>query len=80
MSKHRTVGDIVSVRLPSAFLGPDLQRVRVQLNGVPGEYGSCLRGDCYDRMCREWDESTLLDGPYTGSWVSHLSECEMEDA
>ena len=84
MSKRRSPGDVVACNPGRTFLGPHLKRVRIQLRD-DGPHGWCLRGGegdkcCHDPECREWDESLLLDGPSAGFWVSHLSECEMEDA
>jgi len=43
-----------------------------------GEAAPCML-DCGDEDCREWANLLIVEGPHKGSYLCHISECEMVD-
>lgn len=69
MSKRRGAGDIVYKKPGAGFCGEGL------VIRVDGEEDWCML-DCGDPDCKEWSDCIVVKD---GSYVYHVSECEMED-
>ena len=81
MSARRNIGDVVWLAPHSGFVGEsNLYQVRLlgeplDQSGLP--YSVCML--CNDPECREWYNVQLTEGPYKGSQLPHVSECQMFD-
>lgn len=81
MSKRRKPGEVVR-RLPgSGFVGSaDPQMVRIPSgHDFVDQADPCMMG-CGDPECREWANLEIVEGPHTGQFIYHISECEMVDS
>ena len=79
-SKRRRPGEIVRRKPGSCFVmagEPSLVRLSDESDGRLPYVDSCMV--CDDPECREWGNVQIVDGPYKGQWMCHLSECQMED-
>jgi hypothetical protein len=75
----RKVGDIVKKKAGAGFVGEELiiKLADVDPGWPPFENGCFV---CNKRGCGEWVNCELIsDGKPTGTYVFHVSECEMED-
>jgi len=43
-----------------------------------GEASHCMMF-CEDPECREWANLEIMNGPHKGSFMYHISECQMDD-
>lgn len=75
MSKRRKSGEVVIRRPGSCYLGSAEPKL-VKLLGDDTE--KCMLG-CGDKGCREWLNVEVVNGEHQGSYLYHLSECEMID-
>ena len=76
MSKRRKAGDVV-IRTPgSGFIG-SAEPEKIKL--IPEEDNDYCVLECGDKNCREWADCEVVDGPYKGQFVYHMSECQMKD-
>jgi hypothetical protein len=77
----RQPNEMVRRRIGSCFLGaekPDIVRLSGPQDGDLHSIDICMMG-CGNPECREWTNVQIVDGPFAGEWLCHLSECQMED-
>lgn len=75
MSRRRSPGDVVQRAPGSGFVGsPEPSKVRI-CDDPPDP---CLLG-CGDPACREWPNLEVVEGPFKGNYLYHVSECQMSD-
>lgn len=81
MSQRRRPGEVVRREPGSGFVGSaDPQLIRVPSgNDYKEEADPCMMG-CGDPECREWANLEIVEGPHTGQFIFHISECQMLDA
>lgn len=81
MSQRRRPGEVVRRQPGSGFIGsadPQLIRVPSGADFVVQAYPCSMA--CGDPECREWTNLEIVEGPHTGAFINHVSECQLLDA
>lgn len=86
MSKRRQPGELVIRCAGSGFLGAAEPSIIKVPEGNDWEWaskdnrggaGPCMI--CNDPECKEYPNLQIVQGPWTGEYLYHISECEMSD-